>query len=90
MLEKELICQECNQEYTLSGEDNPEEFECECGGSLKLVKKTIPSFDEKSDINKYGEVMSSIKKNIKMQQITIKLKVEDLNRLREYADKKGW
>ena len=26
---------------------------------------------------------------VKMQQITIKLKSEDLNRLREYANKKG-
>ena len=33
--------------------------------------------------------MVKIKENIKMQQITIKLKVDDLNNLREYADKKG-
>jgi hypothetical protein len=32
--------------------------------------------------------MVKIKENIKMQQITIKLKVDDLNNLREYADKK--
>jgi predicted DNA-binding protein len=36
-----------------------------------------------------GDLMSAGKENKKMQQITIKLKVEDLNRLREYADKKG-
>ena len=30
-----------------------------------------------------------VKENIKMQQLTIKLKVDDLNNLREYADKKG-
>jgi metal-responsive CopG/Arc/MetJ family transcriptional regulator len=33
--------------------------------------------------------MVKVKENIKMQQITIKLKVEDLNKLREYADTKG-
>ncbi|MGZ4857741.1 MAG: DUF6290 family protein [Methanobacteriaceae archaeon] len=33
--------------------------------------------------------MTPSKKNKKMQQITIKLKVNDLDRLREYADKKG-
>lgn len=33
--------------------------------------------------------MATIKENKKMKQITIKLKAEDLNRLREYADKKG-
>jgi hypothetical protein len=33
--------------------------------------------------------MSKVKENIKMQQITIKIKVDDLNRLRDYADKKG-
>jgi predicted DNA-binding protein len=33
--------------------------------------------------------MSASKENRKMQQITIKLKVDDLDRLREYADKKG-
>jgi predicted DNA-binding protein len=33
--------------------------------------------------------MSEDKENKRMQQITIKLKVEDLNRLRDYADKKG-
>lgn len=33
--------------------------------------------------------MPNAKENKKMQQITIKLKVNDLNRLREYADKKG-
>jgi len=36
-----------------------------------------------------GTKMTPSKKNKKMQQITIKLKVVDLNRLREYADKKG-
>lgn len=29
------------------------------------------------------------KEKVKMQQITLKLKVDDLNRLKEYADKKG-
>lgn len=33
--------------------------------------------------------MATIEENKKMKQITIKLKVEDLNRLRRYADKKG-
>ncbi len=33
--------------------------------------------------------MVKVKENIKMQQITIKLKIDDLNKLREYADKKG-
>ncbi|MGZ4857404.1 MAG: ribbon-helix-helix protein, CopG family [Methanobacteriaceae archaeon] len=32
--------------------------------------------------------MSASNENRKMQQITIKLKVDDLNRLRKYADKK--
>jgi metal-responsive CopG/Arc/MetJ family transcriptional regulator len=36
-----------------------------------------------------GAKMTPTKKNKKMQQITIKLKVADLDRLREYADKKG-
>ena len=34
-------------------------------------------------------LMVKVKENIKMQQLTIKLKVDDLNKLREYADKKG-
>lgn len=29
------------------------------------------------------------KETVKMQQLTLKLKVDDLNRLKEYADKKG-
>ncbi len=33
--------------------------------------------------------MPNIKENMKMQQITINLKVDDLNRLRKYADTKG-
>ena len=33
--------------------------------------------------------MVKVKENIKMQQLTLKLKVEDLNKLREYADTKG-
>jgi len=33
--------------------------------------------------------MSKNKEIKKMQQITIKLKVDDLNRLKDYADKKG-
>ena len=33
--------------------------------------------------------MANVKENKKMQQITIKLKADDLNRLRIYADKKG-
>jgi predicted DNA-binding protein len=33
--------------------------------------------------------MTQDKEIKKMQQITIKLKVDDLNRLKEYADKKG-
>ncbi len=33
--------------------------------------------------------MSKDKEIKKMQQITIKLKVDDLNRLKDYADKKG-
>ena len=36
-----------------------------------------------------GRIMVDTKEKVKMQQITIKLKVDDLNRLREYADKKG-
>ena len=35
------------------------------------------------------EFMANVKENKKMQQITIKLKADDLNRLRIYADKKG-
>lgn len=38
---------------------------------------------------KVGVLAIAIKENVKMQQITIKLKVKDLNRLREYAEKKG-
>lgn len=34
-------------------------------------------------------LMVKVKENIKMQQLTIKLKVDDLNNLREYADKKS-
>jgi hypothetical protein len=33
--------------------------------------------------------MPNTKETKKMQQITIKLKVDDLNRLKKYADKKG-
>lgn len=33
--------------------------------------------------------MSTDNKTKKMKQITIKLKVDDLNHLKEYADKKG-
>lgn len=33
--------------------------------------------------------MPASKQTKKMQQITIKLKVDDINRLKEYADKKG-
>ncbi len=33
--------------------------------------------------------MATKKENIKMQQLTIKLKVDDLNKLRDYADTKG-
>lgn len=33
--------------------------------------------------------MSYNKKKVKMQQITIKLKADDLNRLKEYANLKG-
>lgn len=36
-----------------------------------------------------GVLAIAIKEKVKMQQITMKLKVKDLNRLREYADKKG-
>jgi len=39
-------------------------------------------------INWIGDFMVKDKKIKRMQQITIKLKVEDLDRLREYADKK--
>jgi hypothetical protein len=35
------------------------------------------------------EIMAGSSENIKMQQLTIKLKVDDLNKLREYADTKG-
>ena len=35
------------------------------------------------------EFMTTEKEIKKMQQITIKLKIADLNRLKEYADKKG-
>jgi hypothetical protein len=37
----------------------------------------------------HSDKMLDSKENRKMQQITIKLKVDDLNRLREYADTKG-
>lgn len=36
-----------------------------------------------------GVITMASKEKVKMQQITIKLKVDDLNRLRTYADKKG-
>ena len=36
-----------------------------------------------------GGLMSYNKKKVKMQQITIKLKADDLNRLKEYANLKG-
>jgi len=34
-------------------------------------------------------LMVKVKENTKMQQLTIKLKVDDLNKLRDYADSKG-
>ena len=37
----------------------------------------------------YGEITMTIKEKTKMQQITIKLKADDLDRLKKYADKKG-
>ena len=37
----------------------------------------------------YGGIMMATKETVKMQQLTLKLKVDDLNRLKEYADKKG-
>lgn len=37
---------------------------------------------------KWGLIMAATNK-VKMQQINTKLKSEDLNHLREYADKKG-
>jgi len=40
-----------------------------------------------NDIN--GDLMPSSKEKIAMQQITLKLKVDDLKRLSNYADKKG-
>jgi hypothetical protein len=33
--------------------------------------------------------MSAVKENENMQQLTIKLKIERLNRLKEYGDKTG-
>ena len=36
-----------------------------------------------------GDLMPSSTEKIPMQQITLKLKVDDLNRMKEYADKKG-
>jgi predicted DNA binding CopG/RHH family protein len=38
---------------------------------------------------RFVRFMSKDKENKKMQQITIKLKVDDLNRLKDYADTKG-
>ena len=37
----------------------------------------------------YGEITMTTKEKTTMQQITIKLKADDLDRLRDYADKKG-
>ena len=37
----------------------------------------------------YGGILLATKGKTKMQQITIKLKADDLDRLRNYADKKG-
>jgi hypothetical protein len=36
-----------------------------------------------------GDLMPSTTEKIPMQQITLKLKVDDLNRLREYGENKG-
>jgi len=36
-----------------------------------------------------GDLMPKSTEKIPMQQITLKLKVDDLNRLKEYANKKG-
>lgn len=36
-----------------------------------------------------GEIIMPVKDKKQMQQITIKLKVDDLNHLKEYADRKG-
>ena len=38
---------------------------------------------------RFVRFMSKNKEIKKMQQITIKLKIADLNRLKDYADKKG-
>lgn len=40
-------------------------------------------------VDKVGVKMSTDNKTKRMKQITIKLKVDDLNRLKDYADKKG-
>ncbi len=75
-----LICDTCGDEFDLNPGENQKNFkdECEeCGGKLRYVYDfdlELDSFDDKSSL---------------MQQITLKLKVDDLERLRRYADIKG-
>jgi len=75
-----LICDTCDDEFDLNPGENRENFkdECEeCGGKLRYVYDfdlELDSFEDKSSLK---------------QQITIKLKVDDLERLRKYADIKG-
>lgn len=34
-------CQECGREYVLEKGENPEDFQCECGGNLKYVENIV-------------------------------------------------
>lgn len=46
MTSSNVICNDCGQKYLLEEGQNPEDFECECGGNLKII---LENFPEKKD-----------------------------------------
>ena len=50
-------CKKCSMEYQLEKGDNPNDFQCDCGGNLEIPHKRKPmksvsTFKDKSDKSK--------------------------------------
>lgn len=81
-------CVECGKEYQLGEDENPEDFECECGGNLFYSESLEVIAEDVKDVKNPKESKPSHKE---LLQIKLRAEVEDeLRKLEEKKEKYGF
>ena len=67
-----LVCEKCKGYYALQAGESPKDFgKCQCGGSLRYVKKLSKRYNGKRSLSKVNICPNCRKENVKTSKICV-------------------